>query len=1009
MKINAITSFNNIIFGRKRPNYRKNNAVNNTIPNNNNSKPTLPEYQKRYSRMLEGMLADGKEMAELCEQYARELVIYKDDDSKIATITKEHCYLAFLDDILQYAKSIEQGEVDYTKDQTNTSNFATGMSTQWVWSRENAHNSVKIIQEEYDRVYEELKAKSSQDAFVSAVMIDEEFMKDIDDLASVAMTEMGNYDIKNVGGSSAFFMSAITFSKSSTGRSFTNKVKEFMHKLSIGAVTDDINKNSAIMPYYQDIASRIIKNADKNYNMYVTYSKNDESAPQYLVNNLIEQLKNINDKDFKNLKKDKIKTIVFNNRSDLNIIADECNKCKNDSDTQYFIIINDIKKIFNASVIQNDDGTRVISYVKLDDSLGTKAKNLHLILLSNGDDYYNVNSEPLIEKATRDYQNLQIPIMDENILKDQVLQTKDYIMSQIENNIEDDALTYIAGLPLNSKGSKYDNFIRFVKNLAFYYVDSETITKEMVQSYWENTQKSDLAEHDNPYDMVFNTNRNLESIKGTPMVKKQAENVVYEMTNFPKTKGYIIYNADGSSEGRMNCAKAIAGELKIPMICINASDFAMRDLDTISQDPMKAIEVKMSKLINMLKTQAQANSNKMVMLFISNFDNFASDPIYGLSSIYEQQAFQKLLKEMKKSSSNDNYNIIVMGSSNYPEITRDDIIRPELFMDDIVIYPPSTPQNFKEIALNHIEKNNYQFEDKEKTFAHFIKLMNGTYASYIDTVAFLDKANVLAHKRGVDKISIADINEAYLSRTTGEVSQFNISDRQKSTIIKHEGGHALNLQFMYNLFKEKGDDLRIGDSIINIALDPRGDYLGCVYHANSYENTVENNMETVMSDLVCSFGGNSSEEEFFNMAGSWGISQDMRSANNLAKIAVLMMGLGARTGHFMPDFDYDGNAHFDSAEDAENYAKDVKTLLGNAKIISDKIIRCYSGFLEEFSKNNIKRFATGDCIITGDDFASSLKEWEDKQSARKKVKIKRLKKLFYALLNAQNTVKFIKQ
>ena len=270
--------------------------------------------------------------------------------------------------------------------------------------------------------------------------------------------------------------------------------------------------------------------------------------------------------------------------------------------------------------------------------------------------------------------------------------------------------------------------------------------------------------------------------------------------------------------------------------------------------------------------------------------------------------------------------------------------------------------------------------------------MNGSYSGYTDTVGFLDKANVIAHKRGSEEISIADINEAYLSRTTGEVSQMNISERQKDAIIRHEGGHALNLQFMYNLFKEKGDDLRIGDSIINIVLDPRGDYLGCVYNANSYENTVESNMETIMSDLVCTFGGNSSEERFFDMEGSWGISQDMASANQLARSAVSIMGLGARTKHFMPDIDSEGIAQFLSAEDAENYSKDVKVLLENSKIISDKIVKCYSGFLDEFSKNNIAKFATGDCIITGDDFASSLKEWENNQSDKKKAEIKRLKK-----------------
>ena len=993
MKINAITNLKNIVFGARQLKTQQTQTAENPVTPAKNGSPqtTLPAYQKRYMRLLEGVQADGLEMSQLCEAYARKYVVYKDENSKIGTITKEHCYLAFLEDVLEYAKSVQRGEVDYTREATNTSSFIAEASTEWVWERGNADNTLNIIAQEYEKTLQELKEKSCEDGFVSGIMIDENLMKAIDDLVGVAMSETRNYDIKNVGGNASFYMSAILVSSSSSDRAFTSKIKDFLHRLSLGSTTDSVDENSPIMPYYQDIASRVIKNADKNYNMFVTYSENDESAPEYFINNLVEQLSSIEEGKFKNLKPNKVKTIIFNGRSNFNIIANECAKCANDTDTQYFIVIKDIKKVFYSSLMQNDDGLPVISVAKLDNSIRSKAKNLHFILLTNQDDYYSVMKERIFEKSTRDYQNLQIPIMDEGTLKEQVLSTKNYIASQIENNIDDDALLYVAGLPLNSKGSKYDNFISFIKNLAFYYDDSEKITKEMVQQYWETTQKSDLATQDNPYDIIFNTGKNLDSIKGTPMVRKQAESVVYEMTNFPKTKGYIIYNADDSSVGRMNCAKAIAGELKIPMICINASDFAMRDLDTVNQDPMKAIEVKMSKLINMLKTQAQANPNKMVMLFIANFDNFASDPIYGLSSLYEQQAFQKLIKEMNRSASSDNYNILVMGSSDHPEITREDIIRSNLFMDSITIFPPRTPENFEEITKDYAGKKGFKFADEE-TLAHFVKLMHGAYVGYTDTVDFLDKANVLAHKRGSDEISIPDINEAYLLQTEGEVSEFNISQRQKDLIIRHEGGHALNLQFMYNLFKQRGDDLRIGDSVMNIALDPRGGFLGCVYHAKSYENTVEDNLETIMSDIVCSFGGNSAEEKFFNMAGSWGISQDMENANRYARIAVTKMGLGARTGYLLPEYSEDGDIHYPTEEDMGNYSKDVKVILENAKLISDKIVRCYSEFLEEFSRNNISKFATGNCIITGDDFAQSLKDWEKRQSPRKKAQIAKLKK-----------------
>ncbi|MBQ8476505.1 AAA family ATPase, partial [bacterium] len=817
-------------------------------------------------------------------------------------------------------------------------------------------------------------------------------MKDINDLAVMDLSKIGTFDIKNLAGNDSYVISAIQASTNPVSHAFSNRIDKFLHKLYMAAATMQSDKNSVILPYYSDVVSRVIKNADRNYNMVVTYSSSDDSAPQYFVNNLIEQLNNLDNDEYKNLKRGKVKAFVFNEQSKLGVIADECKKLANDPDTQYFIVVKDFFKTFFNSVTYDKDDNPQISAPKIENSIGIKAKNIHFILLNNQDDYFELMDAPLIDKSLRDYQNLQIPIMDINALKEQVLSTKDYIKSQIDLDIDDDALLYIASLPLNSKGSGYDNVIRFIKNVASYYVDDKKITRDMAASYFENTQKSNLATKDSPYEIIFDTKKTLSDITGTPMVLKQAQNAVFELQNFPKTKGYILYNAPDSTGGRMKCAKAIAVELKIPMICINAADFAIRDLDTVNQDPMKAIEVKISKLINTLKTQAQANPNKMVMLFISNFDHFSSDPVYGFSSIYEQQAFQKLLKEMKNSQNDNSYNIIVMGASDYPELTKEDIIRPGLFIDDIVIYPPGTPQNIKDIALRHIEKKNYNLSDFDKTLEHFAKLTNGIGANYIDIVDLLDRANILAHKSGRDTISIGDINEAYLSREAGEVAEVNFSDRQKDLIIRHEGAHALNLQFMYNLFKSQGDNLRLGNSIINIALDPRGDFLGCVFHARPYENPETSNLETVLSDIICSFGGNSAEEEFFDMEGSWGTSQDRISANKIAKIAVLYMGLGHRMGHFIPDIDPETGIPQLNIEDDENYAKDIKTLLDNSKTISDKIVRCYADFLEEFSNNNIDKFATGQCIITGDEFAASLKDWESRQNPKKKREIEQLKK-----------------
>ena len=325
-------------------------------------------------------------------------------------------------------------------------------------------------------------------------------------------------------------------------------------------------------------------------------------------------------------------------------------------------------------------------------------------------------------------------------------------------------------------------------------------------------------------------------------------------------------------------------------------------------------------------------------------------------------------------------------------------------MDEIAIYPSTTRDNIQEVALKHLEKKGFKLggktqEENDRILKHFVNLIMGS--SYVEIVDILNMANLLSRKSGENSISINNINEAYLIKTAGMPSEIEIDERQKGLIIRHEGGHALNLQFMYNLFKEEGDSIRIPASIANIALDPRGNYLGCVYPKSSEENMTESNLETVFSDIVCSFGGNSSEELFYGMDGSWGISQDLRNANQMAKVAVLNMGLGVNMDYFIPDIDPNTGLPSLTNEDEENYTQDVKTFIYNAKYLSDEIVNCYSEFLNEFANKFLPTFGTGNCIITGYDFANLLKEWEEKQPQETKKEIQKLKETAKKIIEAQ--------
>lgn len=956
----------------------------------------IPYYQKEYLSFVENSSTLGKNFAKKAHNIARKYPIYK-DGTKTALITYDHFYLTYLKELYDYAKEVKNGVSSFA---TVTHTTIPGFTSQYTgtdfWNKDNMDNALKLIREEGLKVTQELREKSTPDGFVSSLEIEKGMMDDIHDFLANDYGQ-DKEGARGEGANDSYIPSVLV---DSSNRKKAHQIRDFHHALATSYSLKKEDSKDVVLPFYSSTASKTIKNLDRNHNIIVTYSEEDKKAPQYFIANVVEQLKNRDkSEEFKTIKEENTKIAVFNDKINLPILAGEIDRYAKDPDHEYIVILEDTYKNIANSFIATEGGGVGLDLSSLDRTFGTTAKNIHYVYLMDRTQQYNINSTiPAVKERLSDFQTLQLPIMDSKSTKEQAFESKEYIESEIGMKLDDEALEYACSLPFKKNNSRYEKILRFLKRAASYNIDQEKLTKEQVEYYYENFKKDDNAQEESSYDIIFDTKMDLDSLIGSKMVKTQAENAAYEIKNFPQTRGYVVYNADGSSSGRLECAKAIAGEVGIPMITINAADFAIRDFDSLSYDPMKAIEQKMGKLFDLMKTQAQANDDKTVMLYIDNFDSFASNPMYGLSSVYEKQAFNKLVREMQKAASDNSYNIVVMGSTDYPEAIDDKIVRPGLFMDSIGIYSASVPQNVKDMALKHIEEKGYKIDgSKEEFLDHISKLARG--AEYIDIVDLLDKANIIAHRNSKDGLSIEFLNQTYLERVYGQVSEIDMSERRKESTIRHEGGHAVTLQFMFNLLKEQGDDLRISNEITNITLDPRGNFLGCVMDRASEENTTTSNLETVFSDIVCCFGGNSAEEHFYNMQGSWGITQDMSMANSSARRAVLYMGLGANSGHFIPAVDYNTGAPiFSTSEEAKNFDNDVKAILENAKIISDKIVKCYEDFLVEFSDENIDKFGTGKCVITGVDFAKSLKDWEAKQSPQKKAEIYKLKKEAKAII-----------
>ena len=231
-------------------------------------------------------------------------------------------------------------------------------------------------------------------------------------------------------------------------------------------------------------------------------------------------------------------------------------------------------------------------------------------------------------------------------------------------------------------------------------------------------------------------------------------------------------------------------------------------------------------------------------------------------------------------------------------------------------------------------------------------------------------------ERGKTKASMGDFIEAYLQLSTGRTSRPEMPEYNRRATTSHECGHAVNLEVMNEILREKGRPWHQSREVNFITLDPRGNFLGAVFEGKS-ENT-DYPFEAMFTGLVCAYGGYSCEKMFFDMDGSSGISQDLAQASASAKNGIEYFGFGFNTGKI-------SNAvGIKSGKYNENVFKDMNIILTNAQIASDLITETYRGFNEWFTDKYSKLIGSDDCMIDGDNFRAILAKWKSAQPERVK-------------------------
>ena len=665
------------------------------------------------------------------------------------------------------------------------------------------------------------------------------------------------------------------------------------------------------------------------------------------------------------------------------------------------------------SLIKNNPGAQITSNelnsLKNSASKLKNCSSVHFVFSMAPENYYaNTTNGADFGKVLSEYAIQTIPSLNATDAKKYLTDENGLKFVQNETGSEFSKSTIEKAIELTSldDGNYPSKALSLLSSATKYYVDKKQLTPSDIERYIEETKTlSETSSTGDKSNIIFDTGKTTEDIIGSPMTKKDAKSIVNQILNGTiGTKGFIAQLDNGSSYGggRRHTAEAIAGEAKIPMIVINAKDFALKDIDALSQNASLS-EMKIRKIVSTAKAQAEANENKTAMIFIENFDNFGANPLYGISSIYEQKAFSQLLDEMENARKNDKVNLVIVGSANMPGVIDPNIMKPYKFLNSIIVYPPQDSNERKEVLDYYIKKMNLEIageteEEKDKVVKSAAETTYGFTVA--DLMYLLDVVKSVQLERNKDKIDSSDFTEAYLRATSGRTNEMEISPARKKIVTSHEAGHAIALQVMYEIAEKAQIPWHLPDKVNFITLDPRGNFGGAMYHKNS--GNEEYSFEKIMSDLVCSFGGHSSEKIIYNMTGSYGITSDMEHVTGLARAAVLDMGMGPKTGPAHVQRNALGSPDV-SEKKLAIIEDDIDSFVNSAGEISDMIIETYKDFILKFTEKYSDKVGSGDCLISSETFIKELNEWRQNQPEEVQEKLKTLENKISEIMKTTKT------
>ena len=352
--------------------------------------------------------------------------------------------------------------------------------------------------------------------------------------------------------------------------------------------------------------------------------------------------------------------------------------------------------------------------------------------------------------------------------------------------------------------------------------------------------------------------------------------------------GVLMAGAPGT--GKTLLAKAVAGEAGVPFYSISGSEFVEM-----------FVGIGASRVRDLFE---RARSNAPAVIFVDEIDAVGRrrGASIGNGNDEREQTLNQILVEMDGFGSDTT--VIVMASTNRPDILDPALIRPGRFDRKIIIDQPDVAA--REAILGVHAKGKPLAADI--SLADLAKLTAGFVGA--DLANLVNEAAILAARRNLTEVGQQEFQDAIERVVAGPERQGQIiSDYERKVVAFHEAGHAV---VMHNL--------EHSDPVHKVSIVSRGMALGYTMPLPESDKYLRSR-EAFEDEIVGLLGGRAAEEIIFKRITT-GAANDLKRATKLARAMVTRYGfspiLGLRTFG-----DEQANPHLGNLGEIRDYSEQM--------------------------------------------------------------------------------------